>query len=85
MLLLAMALVNLRESILYTLLCYTAEPQCVSRADFDSVVAQIAAIESAHSTWRNATLHILRRILPANPGEEQFCDEHRSLVVVALQ
>jgi len=46
-----------------------AEQQCVTRADFESVVAQIAAIESSHNIWRNATLHILKKYLPANPGK----------------
>ena len=65
------------------LLCYTAQQQCVSQADFDSVVTQIAAVESELNTWQNATIHILKRFLLDNPGKE-ICDKHRTLVVVVM-
>jgi len=39
-------------------------------AAVENLVTRIAAIENSHTTWRNATLHILRRYLPDNPGKE---------------
>ena len=69
------------------LLFYTAEQQCVSKAEFDSVVtqmaAQTAAVESELNTWQNTTIHILKRFLLDNPGKE-MCNKHRALVVVVL-
>ena len=73
-----LALVYLRKSNhtlwLQSLLFYTAEQQCVSKAEFDSVVKQMAAqttaVESELNTWQNATIHILKRFLLDNPGKE---------------
>ena len=69
-------------------LSYTAElEQCVSKAEFDRVVTQMAAdtaaVQSELNTWQNATIHILKRFLLDNPGKK-ICGKHRALVVVVM-
>ena len=76
------------EAILYFIdLSYTAEQQCVSKAEFDRVVTQVtaetAAVQSELNSWQNATIHILKRFLLDNPGKE-IRDKHRALVAVVM-
>ena len=53
-------------------LFYTAEQQCVSKAEFDRMVTQMAtqtaAVENELNTWKMP--HILKRFLLDNPGKE---------------